>query len=365
MADYTFDTYLWSPFDELPTALGSFVFTGDTSAVGTAVITDNETGVDGLTLDDNVAGSAETATATVTTPTATYTNIDVNADAGWTLYDPIDNVTFQVVLFNGKTGSTSFRYTLSEYPLVEGRTYEVLAFDNQPNAQVAGDPVFTYADYVCYARGTLIDTPDGPRAVETLQPGDQVVTRDNGPQPVRWTRSSDHPLEHAGQEDRPVLIQSGALGNGLPAENLIVSSQHRLFVGGGSQLERIFTDESLAPAKSLTDLPGIRFMMGKKQITWVHFACDRHEIVRANGCWSESLLLGPMALEVLPDDQRSALRAMFGADAAANDASAALNGPPARPCLTVTRTRRIVSTYLDSRRSGSRRNVCLPSAQAN
>lgn len=350
MPDYTFDTYLWSPYDEIPTSLGTFVFNGDTSNIGTAVITDNETGFDGLTLDDNVAGSQETATATVTTPTQTFTDIDVNADAGWTLYDPIADVTFEVVLFNGKTGSVSFLYTLSEYPLVEGRTYEVIAFDNQPNAQVPGEPYFTYGDYVCYAPGTLIDTPDGPRAVETLQPGVLILTRDNGPQPVRWTRRSDHPLESAEPEVRPVLIKAGALGKGLPAENLIVSPKHRIFVGGGGQLEGIFSAEMFVAAKSLTDLPGIRYMMGKKQITWVHFACDRHEIVCANGCWTESLLLGPMVLQVLRWDQRKALRDMFRLNAATVDTSAALNGPPARPCLAVGKTRQLIAEYLEKSR---------------
>ena len=346
MADYTFDIYLWSPYDELPTAIGEFVFTGDTSAIGTAVITDNETGVDGQTLDDNVTNSQETATATVTTPTDTFTDIDVNADAGWTLYDPIDDVTFEVVLLNGKQGSISFRYTLSEYPLVEGRTYEVIQFDNQPNAQVPGEPYFTYTDYVCYAPGTLIDTPEGYRPVETLQPDDLVMTRDHGPQPVRWSRSSDHPLDSAKDDARPVLIKAGALGNGLPAENLIVSPQHRILVGGDGQLDTIFSAETLVPAKSLTDLPGVRYMMGKKQITWVHFACDRHEIVRANGCWAESLLLGPMVLQGLPANQRKTIRELFRSDTATVDTSVALNGPPARPCLAVGEAKRMIAEVL-------------------
>lgn len=38
----------------------------------------------------------------------------------------------------------------------------------------------------CFAAGTMITTPDGPGAVETLRPGDLVVTRDRGPQPLRW-----------------------------------------------------------------------------------------------------------------------------------------------------------------------------------
>lgn len=39
----------------------------------------------------------------------------------------------------------------------------------------------------CYAPGTLIDTPDGPRPVQTLQPGDLLLTLDHGPQLIRWT----------------------------------------------------------------------------------------------------------------------------------------------------------------------------------
>jgi len=38
---------------------------------------------------------------------------------------------------------------------------------------------------VCYAPSTLIDTPNGPRTVESLRPGDLVLTVDLGPQPIR------------------------------------------------------------------------------------------------------------------------------------------------------------------------------------
>ena len=40
-----------------------------------------------------------------------------------------------------------------------------------------------------YAPGTMIDTPVGPRAVETLVPGDSVMTLDRGPQPIIWPRA--------------------------------------------------------------------------------------------------------------------------------------------------------------------------------
>ena len=32
----------------------------------------------------------------------------------------------------------------------------------------------------CFVAGTLIDTPYGPRPIEDLRAGDQVITRDNG-----------------------------------------------------------------------------------------------------------------------------------------------------------------------------------------
>lgn len=195
----------------------------------------------------------------------------------------------------------------------------------------------------CYAPGTLIDTPNGPRAAETLRPGDLVITRDHGPQPIRWTRSGHQPLERAEKAARPVLISAGALGVGLPAHDLIVSPQHRIIVGGCGQIEAFFASEALAPAKSLTTLRGIRHMMGKKKITWIHFACDHHEVVVANGCWSESLLLGPIVMQGLTARQRRALARAFAPSADPDY----LNGPPARPCLKVGEVRRTLAKSSD------------------
>ncbi|MHA6326922.1 Hint domain-containing protein [Roseivivax sp. CAU 1753] len=199
----------------------------------------------------------------------------------------------------------------------------------------------------CYATGTLIDTPDGPRAVETLQVGDLVVTLDHGPQPIRWIRSSDHALHEVGNDAKPVLFGAGALGHGLPAQGLIVSPQHRILVGGHGQLDGWFKSERFAPAKSLTALPGVRHMKGKQTITWIHFACDRHEVVTANGCLSESLLLGPMVAKGLTAKERVALSNIYGATLSPDDA---LNGPAARACLSVGEVRQHLATCRQDKR---------------
>ncbi len=198
-------------------------------------------------------------------------------------------------------------------------------------------------DFVCYATGAIILTERGDVAVEDLQVGDLVTTLDHGPQPVRWTRSSTHQLEDAEVEAKPVQIKAGALGRGLPTHDLIVSPQHRILVGGVGQLQQVFANEAFAPAKSLTAVPGIRHMKGKAKIKWIHFACDQHEVIRANGCLSESLLLGPMVVNGLHPAEREALTDIFGA---APTPDAALNGPPARDCLTVGAARRQLAKHV-------------------
>ncbi len=187
-------------------------------------------------------------------------------------------------------------------------------------------------NFVCYAGGTKILTERGEILVEQLNAGDLVLTLDRGPQPIRWTRCDQHPLDDTEDDTKPVQIKAGAIGHSLPSHDLIVSPQHRILVGGCGQLDGVFDGQRFAPAKSLTAVPGIRHMKGKTQITWVHFACDRHEVVTANGCLSESLLLGPMVVNGMSADERRELTDLFGT---APTPDAALNGPPARKCLTV------------------------------
>ena len=194
---------------------------------------------------------------------------------------------------------------------------------------------------VCYAPGTLIDTPDGQRAVEDLCVGDLVTTLDHGPKPILWTRSADHALEEVEQDSKPVMITAGALGNGRPVSDLIVSPQHRIFLGGCGQLDDVFETESFAPAKALTALQDIHHMKGTHTVTWVHFACERHEVVTANGCLSESLLLGPIVMTGLTSVERQELYAIYGD---------ALTGPAARICHTVGDVQRRLSAKLKSRK---------------
>ena len=153
-----------------------------------------------------------------------------------------------------------------------------------------------YATIACFTSGTLIDTPGGPVPVEALTPGDPVVTR-RGPQVLRWVgRRHVSPFELRRRPGlRPVVLRAGALGPGCPAADTPVSPQHRVMVGGG-RLQLLFGHAcALAPAKGLIDGMSVLPAPSGTGVDYIHLLFDRHEVIRANGMWTESLLLAPVA----------------------------------------------------------------------
>jgi Ca2+-binding RTX toxin-like protein len=78
---------------------------------------------------------------------------------------------------------------------------------------------------ICFTPGTMIDTPFGQRAVETLKAGDLVTTLDAGAQPIAWTGSRTIPCTPA---TTPIQFEMGSI-DGLSAP-LKVSPQHKMLV---------------------------------------------------------------------------------------------------------------------------------------
>lgn len=189
----------------------------------------------------------------------------------------------------------------------------------------------------CYATGTLIETPLGACRIETLRAGDLVSTHDSGPMAIRWINAAEEPLDNSRSDSYPVLIGAGALGPERPSRDLVVSSQHRIVAGMATQLQGFGASEVFVPSKSLVGLPGIRFMRGKRKITWHHFLLDHHAIVFAENCLTESLLLGPMVLGGLARSKRREVR--FAAAQPAYDAR------PARPCLPMKTAREMAGRW--------------------
>lgn len=166
---------------------------------------------------------------------------------------------------------------------------------------------------ICFMVGTLIETDKGPVVVEDLMVSDMVRTRDNGFQPVRWigARTLAKATLATAPELRPVRISAGALGSGVPSRDLFVSPQHRILVRSNIAQKMFGAREVLVAAKQLVILEGVDFCDMPDGVGYVHFLCDQHEVVFANGCETESLFTGAEALKSVGPAAREEIFAIF------------------------------------------------------
>jgi hypothetical protein len=175
----------------------------------------------------------------------------------------------------------------------------------------------------CFARGTMIRTPDGERPVEALAPGDLVETRDGGPQRLRWVGSR---RVAATGRFAPVVIEAGTFGF---HRRLVVSPQHRILLRHWMAELMFGEEEVLVAAKDLVNGVSVRIAEGG-EVEYFHLLFDRHQIVWSEGLETESFLPGPCVMNEFEHDVRAEVLALFpGIDAENFEGY----GPPARPAL--------------------------------
>jgi Hint domain len=163
----------------------------------------------------------------------------------------------------------------------------------------------------CFTPGTLITTHRGEMPVEAITAGDRVVTRDNGIQTVRWVGRTQMFLHDFQAEPHllPVFIQQGSLGKGLPERDMMVSPNHRVLVTNSRATVRYSDREVLVAAKHLA-AQGIHTVQSSGT-TYIHFMCDRHEVVLSNGVWTETFHPDDSSLKGIGNAQRLEILELF------------------------------------------------------
>ncbi len=257
VADSNYDSTLIIAADSAQTAL---IAHDDTVSVNP----DGEKTVDVLANDENSTGGTLTIThvngqavvAGDTVTLATGQQVQVNADGTLT------------VIGDGDIETVNFTYTIESSTGTTDTGY--VTVDSVP----------------CFVAGTRIRTPAGERPVETLRPGDMVLTRDDGPQPLRWIGRRRVRAEGA---FAPIRIAAGRLG---AHGELWVSPLHRVLIRD-PRAELLFAEaEVLIAARDLVDGDGIRRVEGG-WVDYVHILFDRHQVVFSEGLETESFLPGP------------------------------------------------------------------------
>jgi hypothetical protein len=219
-----------------------------------------------------------------------------------------------VLLTNIQDGSATLTWDSSANPTLELGEEGMLSFGNPPGDPLrvtvigfteAGEPLLetdlvqsyvmtdnsgyasftaltiTDAGSVCFLAGTRIATPAGEVPVETLRPGDPVLTADGRAVPVRFLgRQTVDARFGPPWRARPVRIAAGALAEGVPARDLMVSPTHALLVDGvlvmAAALVNGTTIRSVAP-------PAERF-------AWFSIETAAHEAILAEGCPAETFM---------------------------------------------------------------------------
>ncbi|MCE0504958.1 Hint domain-containing protein [Roseivivax sp. GX 12232] len=164
----------------------------------------------------------------------------------------------------------------------------------------------------CFTPGTKVATPKGERLVEELREGDRIITRDNGIQEIRWVGRKDLTGFELARKPhmKPVLIRAGSLGHNLPEHDMLVSPNHRMLVNNDKTALYFEENEVLAAAKHLTGLAGVDEVTSLG-VSYIHFMFDRHEVVLANGAWTESFQPGDYSLKGIGNAQRNEILELF------------------------------------------------------
>jgi hypothetical protein len=163
----------------------------------------------------------------------------------------------------------------------------------------------------CFTPGAMITTQRGEVPIQHLQAGDRVVTRDNGIQPVRWVGKTQMFLQDFQAEPHllPVLVRQGSLGKGMPERDMMVSPNHRILVANERTSLRFADREVLVAAKHLS-VPGVHTVQSSGT-TYIHFLCDRHEVVLVDGIWTESFQPEDHSLKTIGNAQRLEIYEIF------------------------------------------------------
>ena len=147
---------------------------------------------------------------------------------------------------------------------------------------------------VSFVRGTRITLASGAQApVEALRVGDRVLTRDDGPQAVRWVGTRT--LRAVGAF-APVVIREGVLHN---ENDLLLSPDHRIFIYQRTDRLGVGRPEVMVKVRHLVNGDTV-FVREGGFVDYVQLHFDDHQIVFAEGIAAESLLLGPRTRAALP-----------------------------------------------------------------
>ena len=147
---------------------------------------------------------------------------------------------------------------------------------------------------VSFTRGTHITLASGAQIkVEDLRVGDKLLTRDDGPQAIRWIGQTT--LRAVG-DFAPVVIAKGVLHN---ENDLVMSPDHRIFVY--QRQDKLGAGRAEVMIKVRHLINGVTvWQQDGGFVEYFQLLFDDHQIIFAEGIAAESLLINPRTRAAVP-----------------------------------------------------------------
>jgi hypothetical protein len=157
-------------------------------------------------------------------------------------------------------------------------------------------PAFEGA-FSAFARGAILQTENGPVAIEDLLPGDRVRTAENGFQELLW-RGSMSVVPHAPGQTRAMghvtRIAAEAFGFGRPSVDLVLGPSARLFHRAPGVKVLTGREGAYIPASDFIDGVNVVELTPLSAVQVFHLGFEAHERITAGGVDVESYHPGPV-----------------------------------------------------------------------
>ena len=221
----------------------------------------------------------------------------VHLDSTLTLMTPHGTTTELLVLVEVDTaGDIDAIYAMPLAHMIPRTDYTLVGID-----RTSARARFAAVACVSFSRGTQVTLASGAQSpIENLSPGDMILTRDDGPRPLRWVGNA---TARAVGEFTPVCIRAGALNN---TGDLVVSPESRIFIYQRSDALGAGRHEVMARARHLVNGSSIVQQDGGF-VDYFQLLFDEHQIIYAEGIAAETMLVDPRTRSVLPDNLGEAM----------------------------------------------------------
>lgn len=174
-------------------------------------------------------------------------------------------------------------------------------------------PIFEQA-FSAFAHGVLINTAQGPVAVEDLVPGMEIETANGGTTTLKWVGAITLVPGAPSASDEPqrlYRITADALGLGRPATDATFGPAARLLKRDPAIRNTLGAEAALSPVSAMEDGVSVVALNPVSPVRVYHLAFDSHQVIMANGVEVESYHPGPDAHYSMSQELRELFVSLF------------------------------------------------------